>query len=61
MPDPIYPYWLGVSEWLAMPKEVQDDIFKRHALIGGAMKVYATPEEAHTERERHLKENPGQY
>ena len=54
MPDHIYPYWLGVSEWLKMPKEQQDDILKRHALVGGAMKVFATEEEAFAERERNL-------
>lgn len=56
VPDPTYPYWLGVSEWLTMPKEQQNDILKRHVLIGGSMKVYETEEEAFAEREKHLKE-----
>jgi len=56
MPDPIYPYWLAVSAWLKMPKDQQDDIMKRHVLIGGAMKVYATEQEAFAEREKLLSE-----
>jgi len=58
MPDPIYPYWLAVSAWLKMPKEQQDEVFKRHVLIGGAMKVYETETEAFAEREKRLKEFP---
>ncbi len=53
MPEP---YWIAVSEWLAMPKAEQEDIQRRHCLIGGAMKVFATEEEANVEREKQLKD-----
>jgi hypothetical protein len=51
-----YPYWLAVSEWLEMSEPERSFVFERHVLIGGAMKVFETVEEAFSEREKLLKD-----